>query len=152
VRALIQRVGPAAVRAGGEVVGAIDDGLLVLVGVGLGDGPDEARWLARKVATLRVFTGADGRMRHDVREHGGGVLVVSQFTLFGDLRKGNRPSFTAAAPPHAAEPLVGDVARLLREDGLTVAEGAFGAAMEIDALLAGPVTIWIDTAERGGSN
>jgi D-aminoacyl-tRNA deacylase len=150
VRALIQRVRRAAVSAGGETVGAIDDGLLVLVGVGIGDGRDEAGWLGRKVATLRVFAGADGRMRHDVREHGGGVLVVSQFTLFGELRKGNRPSFTDAAPPEVAEPLVGEVARHLREAGLTVAEGAFGAAMEIDVLLAGPVTIWIDTAERSG--
>lgn len=144
MRALVQRVGRAAVRADGALVGEIGHGLLALLGVGHGDDEAGARWMAGKIARLRVFPGDDGRMRRSVGDVGGGVLVVSQFTLYGDVRGGNRPSFTAAAEPGTAERLVDLVGAELRALGVGVAEGRFGAAMTLDVVLDGPVTILID--------
>jgi D-aminoacyl-tRNA deacylase len=150
VRALAQRVTHAEVRVAGEVTGSIEHGLLVLLGVGHEDGADEARWIGDKLAALRVFADEAGRMNRSVRDVGGSVLLVSQFTLYADVLRGNRPSFVAAADPERARPLVDAVAAQLRASGLRVAEGVFGAAMAVASVNDGPVTIWIDTDARGG--
>jgi D-aminoacyl-tRNA deacylase len=148
VRALAQRVARAEVRVAGDVVGTIGPGLLVLVGVATADGEGDARRLGDKLAALRVFADANGRMNRSVLDAGGAVLLVSQFTLYGDVWRGNRPSFVRAAPPEHAAPLVHAVAERLRAAGLSVAEGVFGASMAVSSVNDGPVTIWIDTAER----
>ena len=145
MRAVIQRVSRAAVRVDGVPVGAIGRGFLVLLGVTHADGRAEAEWLARKVAGLRVFEDDAGKMNLGLSEVGGDVLVVSQFTLYGDARKGRRPSFTDAARPEQAEPLVDYFASRLREEGLQVETGVFGAVMEVELVNDGPVTLWLDT-------
>ena len=147
MRAVVQRVARAAVRVGSEVVGSVDRGLLVLVGVAQGDGDEEARWMADKVAGLRIFEDDAGKMNRSVADVGGGVRVVSQFTLLGDARKGNRPGFTAAAPPEAANALYERVCGLLREKGLHVATGVFRADMQVELVNDGPVTILLDSAK-----
>jgi D-tyrosyl-tRNA(Tyr) deacylase len=147
MRMVVQRVTRAAVRVGGEIAGEIGRGLLVLLGVAAGDGEAEARWCADKVAGLRVFEDAAGKMNRAVAEVGGAVLVVSQFTLLGDARKGNRPSFTAAAPPEAANALYERTCALLRERGLSVATGVFRAEMQVELVNDGPVTILLDSAK-----
>lgn len=147
MRAVIQRVSRAAVTVDGEVVGAIGGGFLVLVGVGHGDGSGDVAALADKLAGLRVFPDDDGKMNRSVTEVGGSVLVVSQFTLLGDVRRGRRPSFTAAAPPQVAEPLVVEFVALLEERGIGVATGRFGAMMEVELVNDGPVTILIEVAD-----
>jgi D-tyrosyl-tRNA(Tyr) deacylase len=134
------RVAWARVLADGEPTGEIGPGLLVLVGVTHGDGAEEARWLAAKVAGLRVFNDDGGRMNRSLAEVGGGALVVSQFTLYGDARRGRRPSYTAAAPPELA------VADALAGEGVPVARGRFGAAMRVESAGDGPVTILLDSA------
>jgi len=141
MRAVIQRVSRAAVRVDGAVVGEIGVGLLVLLGVADGDGEAEAERLAAKVARLRIFADDLGRFDHSVLDVGGAVLVVSQFTLLADTAKGNRPSFTAAAPPAEAERLYERFSAALRELGLTVEQGEFGAMMEVELVNDGPVTI-----------
>jgi D-tyrosyl-tRNA(Tyr) deacylase len=146
MRAVVQRVSRAAVRVEGRAVGEIGPGLLVLLGVAAGDGEDQARWMADKLAALRIFEDAAGKMNRSVAEAGGGLLVVSQFTLLGDARKGNRPSFTGAAPPEPASALYERVCALLREKGLPVAQGVFRAHMEVELVNQGPVTILLDTA------
>jgi D-tyrosyl-tRNA(Tyr) deacylase len=145
MRAVVQRVSRAEVRVEGHAVGAIGRGLLVLLGVELGDGDDSARLLADKVAALRIFEDDAGKMNRAVAEVGGELLVVSQFTLLGDVRKGNRPSFTAAAPPEQADALYQRTCELLREKGLRVATGVFRAHMEVELVNDGPVTILLDT-------
>ena len=141
----MQRVAWAEVTVDGVAVGRIERGLLALVGVGPDDGDRTAQALADKLAALRVFPDERGRMHHSVAAVGGGVLVVSQFTLFGDVTRGNRPSFTAAADPAVAEPLVAAVAAHLRQaHSLPVAEGRFGAAMAVASLNDGPVTLVLD--------
>jgi D-aminoacyl-tRNA deacylase len=147
LRAVVQRVSRAAVRVEGLTVGAIGRGFLVLLGVTHADGRAEAEWLARKVAGLRVFEDDAGKMNLGLTDVGGEVLVVSQFTLYGDVRKGRRPSFTDAARPEQAEPLVDYFASRLREEGLRVETGVFGAMMEVALVNDGPVTLWLDTAE-----
>ncbi len=144
MRAVVQRVTRAAVRVGGETVGEIGRGLLVLVGAAAGDGPADAAALADKLAGLRIFPDDEGRMNRSVVEAGGAVLVVSQFTLCGDVRRGRRPSFTEAAAPEAAEPLVDLVAAHLHAAGVPCATGRFRAHMEVDLLNDGPVTLVID--------
>ena len=144
MRAVVQRVTRAAVRVGGGTVGEIGRGLLVLVGAAAADGPDDAAALAGKLAGLRIFPDDEGRMNRSVVEAGGAALVVSQFTLCGDVRRGRRPSFTEAAPPEAAEPLVDLVAAHLRAAGVPCATGRFRAHMEVDLLNDGPVTLVID--------
>lgn len=147
MRAVVQRVQRASVSVDGEQVGAIDHGLLVLVGVGVGDGEGEAAWLAEKIATLRIFADGEGRMERSVQGVGGGVLVVSQFTLYGDARKGRRPSYTGSAPPEVAEPLVEQVVELLRAKDLSVATGRFRAMMQVESINDGPVTILLDSSK-----
>ena len=148
MRAVISRVAWARVVADGELTGEIGPGLLVLVGVTHDDTEADAAWLAAKVAGLRVFGDDQGRMNRSLEEVGGGALVVSQFTLYGDARKGRRPSFVAAAPPDQAAPLVEAVAKALAGEGITVAAGRFGAAMLVESAGDGPVTILLDTADR----
>jgi D-tyrosyl-tRNA(Tyr) deacylase len=146
MRAVISRVAWARVVADGEQTGEIGPGLLLLVGVTHGDGEAEARWLAAKVAGLRVFDDDAGRMNRSLLEAGGGALVVSQFTLYGDARKGRRPSYVAAASPEQAAPLVEAVAAALVASGVPVARGRFGAAMRVESAGDGPVTILLDSA------
>ncbi len=145
MRAVVQRVSRAAVRVDGAVTGAIERGLLVLLGVATGDGEAEARWIADKVAQLRIFEDQAGKMNLSVEDVRGGVLVVSQFTLLGDARKGNRPSFVAAAPPDRASALYERVSALLRERGLPLAQGVFRAHMDVELTNDGPVTILLDS-------
>lgn len=148
VRAVVQRVLEAAVTVDGSVAGAIGPGLMVLVGVAADDDRSDAAALADKLAVLRIFRDEAGRMNRSVSEVGGSVLVVSQFTLFGEARRGRRPSFTAAAPPEQAEPLVEEVMEGLRRAGVPVAAGRFGAAMRVSLVNDGPVTLVLET--RGG--
>lgn len=148
MRAVIQRVREASVSVEGREVAAIGPGLLILLGVGQADTVEGARWLAGKVAALRIFEDAEGKMNRSVQEVGGAALVVSQFTLYGDARKGRRPSFTGAAPPEAAVPLLRVFVGDLRERGLPVQEGVFGAKMQVHLVNDGPVTILLDTADR----
>ena len=133
----------------GEVVGCIAHGLLVYLGAGKGDVPQDAQWMANKLAALRIFEDDAGKMSRNVQQVSGAVLVVSQFTLYGDMRRGNRPSFDEAAPPEAARELVDAVCSALRASGLTVQTGRFGAAMHVHADVDGPVTILLEG--RGGS-
>jgi D-tyrosyl-tRNA(Tyr) deacylase len=146
MRAVVQRVSRAEVRVEGRVVGAVGRGLVVLLGVAAGDGEQEARHLADKVAALRVFEDAAGKMNLAAGEVGGAVLVVSQFTLLGDARKGNRPSFVAAAPPEVANALYQRFCAMLREKGLPVETGVFRAQMEVELTNDGPVTLLLDSA------
>lgn len=148
MRAVAQRVTRARIAVAGEVVGEMGAGLLALVGVARGDGPAEAAELARKLVHLRVFPDAEGRMNASLQEAGGTLGVVSQFTLLGDARKGRRPSWTEAAPPDQAEPLVEAVCAEARALGVPVVSGRFRAAMAVELLNDGPVTILLDTARR----
>jgi D-tyrosyl-tRNA(Tyr) deacylase len=145
MRAVVQRVSRAEVRVAGKAVGSIAKGLLVLLGVARGDGEEDARQLADKVAALRIFEDDAGKMNLAVGDVGGGVLVVSQFTLLGDARKGNRPGFIDAAAPEEANALYERVCALLREKGLGIAQGVFRAEMQVELVNDGPVTILLDS-------
>lgn len=145
MRVLLQRVKRASVTVDGEIVGAIGHGFVALVGVGHGDGEDQAQWLAKKIAGLRVFEDDEGKFNLSIKDVGGSLLVVSQFTLYADARKGRRPSFVDAAPPEVAEPLVERFAEMLRGEGLEVETGVFGAMMLVEIHNDGPVTIILDT-------
>jgi len=145
MRAVVQRVRRAAVRVEGRTVGEVGRGLLVLLGVASGDGGEAARFMADKLAALRIFEDAEGKMNRSVADAGGGLLVVSQFTLLGDARNGNRPGFSAAASPEAASALYERVSALLRAKGLPVAQGVFRAEMEVELVNDGPVTILLDS-------
>jgi D-tyrosyl-tRNA(Tyr) deacylase len=145
MKLVIQRVRHAAVRVGAETTGAIGPGLLILAGVAADSTPADVQWLARKVALLRVFDDGQGRLNKALGEVGGALLVVSQFTLYADCSGGNRPSYTAAAPPDKAEPLLDDFVRLLRELGCTVATGRFRALMQVELENDGPVTIVLES-------
>lgn len=147
MRAVIQRVSRASVTVDGQEIGAIGRGFLALVGATHSDTRAEADWLARKIAGLRLFEDAAGKMNLGLTEVGGAVLVVSQFTLYGDARKGRRPSFIEAARPELAEPLIAYFITQLRGQGLTVATGQFQAHMAVALVNDGPVTLWLDTAE-----
>jgi D-tyrosyl-tRNA(Tyr) deacylase len=146
MKALVQRVSEASVTVGEGVIGSIGRGLLVLLGVEHGDGEGHAAILARKIANLRIFEDDAGRMNRSVLDQGGSVLVVSQFTLCADVRKGNRPSFIGAAPPELANPLYGSFCDQLAAHGVSVARGEFAAHMAVRLVNDGPVTIWLDTA------
>lgn len=151
MRAVVQRVSQASVTVGDRTVGTIDRGLLVLVGVEQGDGPEDVRYIAGKIRELRIFEDpADptGRMNRSVQDVGGAVLVVSQFTLAGDCRKGRRPSFDAAAAPEIAKPLYEDVVRELEASGLRVAAGEFRAMMQVALTNDGPVTLLLDSRKQ----
>ena len=147
MRAVLQRVTRATVTIDGEAVGAIGPGLVVLVAVAQDDGPEEARRLATKAAELRIFADGEGRFNRSLLETAGAALVVSQFTLLADVRKGRRPSFAAAAAPEQASPLVDAFAGVLRELGVSVETGRFGAHMLVELENDGPVTIVLDTVE-----
>ena len=147
MRVVLQRVSCAAVRVDGEVVGQIGPGLLALVGIAANDDPETVDKVAAKVAGLRIFADADGRFNESVAEIGGGVLVVSQFTLISDVRKGRRPSFTGAARPEQAKPLVERFAAQLAAAGVPTASGRFGAMMEVELVNDGPFTVVIDSSE-----
>ncbi len=144
MRAVVQRVSEASVTVGGEVVGAIGPGLCVLVGVTHGDGEAEADKLAGRLPKLRIFNDDEGKMNRSVLDTGGEVLVISQFTLYGEAARGNRPSYSDAARPEQAEPLVARVAERLAAQGIRVATGRFGADMDVRLLNQGPVTILFD--------
>jgi D-tyrosyl-tRNA(Tyr) deacylase len=145
VRAVVQRVSRGEVRVEGRATGSVGRGFVVLLGVAREDTEDDARGLADKVAALRVFEDAAGKMNLALAEVGGGVLVVSQFTLLGDARKGNRPSFVEAAPPERANALYEAFCAALREKGLAVGTGVFRATMEVELVNDGPVTILLDS-------
>lgn len=146
MRAVIQRVSEAAVRVDGQVVGACGPGLLVLLGVAEDDGPEQVQWMARKLAALRIFPDEEGRMNRSVVEVGGGALVVSQFTLYGDCRKGRRPSFVGAGRPEVALPLYERFCEALQAEGVgPVGRGIFGADMKVSLVNDGPVTLIVDT-------
>jgi len=147
MRAVVQRVARASVDVEGERVAAIGRGLLVLLGVARGDGEAEARRLAQKTAELRIFPDQEGRFNLSLLDVGGEALVVSQFTLLADVRRGRRPSFQEAAPPEEAAPLVEAFARHLRELGVPTQTGRFGAYMQVALLNDGPVTIVLDSKE-----
>jgi D-tyrosyl-tRNA(Tyr) deacylase len=146
MRAVLQRVSQASVTVGDEVVGAIGQGLLILLGVGVGDSYAEARLLAEKTANLRIFADEEGRFNRSLLDVGGEALVVSQFTLYADTRRGRRPSFSDAAPPEIAAPLVDIFADELRRLGVAVSTGRFGAMMRVALVNDGPVTILLDSA------
>jgi D-aminoacyl-tRNA deacylase len=147
MRAVVQRAASGRVVVDGEVVGTLDPtpGLVILVGVGPSDGANQARLLADKVAGLRIFADDQGKINLSVRDVGGGALVVSQFTLYADLRRGRRPGFTGAAPPELAAPLVERVMDELRALGILVQGGRFGAHMQVELTNDGPMTILLDT-------
>jgi D-aminoacyl-tRNA deacylase len=144
VRVLLQRVSRAEVRVEGAVVGKIARGFLLLVGFTQSDNEAQAVWMADKVAGLRLFADAEGKMNLGLEDVGGEVLVVSQFTLYGNAEKGRRPSFVDAARPEVAVPLYERLIGLLRERGLTVATGSFGAMMDVELVNDGPVTLWLE--------
>lgn len=145
MRAVVQRVRRASVRVDGATVSSIESGLLVYLGIHRNDSEETVQWIARKIAGLRIFPDGDGRFNRSVREVGGAILVVSQFTLYGDTAHGFRPSFSEAASPELAEPLYERVIALLRsEHGLPVATGIFGAMMEVESINWGPVTILLE--------
>ena len=141
MRLVIQRVSRAAVRVGGDTIARINTGFLILVGIGTNDAVLDLHRIARKVADLRVFEDEFGKMNLSLRDVNGEVLAVSQFTLYADIRKGRRPSFTAAAPPATAEPLFNAFVAALRDEGIPVSIGRFGAKMEVELVNDGPVTI-----------
>ena len=144
MRALIQRVRFGKVSVEGKTLAEIDHGLVILLGIGHGDGEAQAAFLTEKIASLRIFEDAEGKMNLSLRETGGGAIVVSQFTLYADTRKGRRPSFTEAALPDAARPLVERFVQLLREQGIPTGQGEFGADMLVEIHNDGPVTIWLE--------
>lgn len=147
MRALVQRVSQASVTVEGQVVGQIGHGFLVLLGAGQDDGEAQIKQLAEKIIHLRVFEDAEGKMNCSLLDVQGALLVVSQFTLYADIRKGRRPSFIHAAAPAIAEPLVERFKEVLRSYNLTVEGGIFGAHMDVALVNSGPVTIWMDSAE-----
>ena len=151
MRALLQRVTRAGVRVDGETVGEIGPGLAILLGVGPDDTDAIADDLARRSIELRIFRDDDGRTNRSLADVGGAALVVSQFTLYADTRRGRRPGFTDAAPPELAERCYERFAAAIRAAGLTVATGSFGAEMQVELVNDGPFTIWLDSADRGPS-
>ena len=147
MRVVVQRVSRASVSVDGEIVASIGRGLLLLVGAAEGDGEEAACRLAVKCAELRIFSDAEGKFNLSLRDVGGEALVVSQFTLLADTRRGRRPSFVGAAPPEVAEPLVAAFAQAMREAGAPTQTGRFGAKMTVELVNEGPVTIVLDSAD-----
>ncbi|NBX35736.1 MAG: D-tyrosyl-tRNA(Tyr) deacylase [Planctomycetes bacterium] len=150
--AVVQRAAEASVTVHGELVGSIGRGLVVLLGVARGDSQRDAEWMSRKLAALRIFGDADGRMNLSVRDVAGGVLVISQFTLLGDASKGNRPGFANAEDPTLARGLYETVCGLLEASGLPVARGRFGESMLVTLVNEGPVTILLDSHTATGAH
>lgn len=148
MRALVQRVSRAEVRIDDRAVGAVGQGLVVLLAVRTGDTPAEAAWLADKVVNLRIFEGEGGKFDRSLADVGGALLVISQFTLYGDTHKGRRPNFGAAAPPDLAADLYDHFVAILRAGGTPVATGAFGARMAVEMVNDGPVTVMLEREAR----
>jgi D-tyrosyl-tRNA(Tyr) deacylase len=144
MRAVLQRVARARVSVAGRALAEIGPGLLILLGVGPQDGEEQARYLVEKIANLRIFEDEQGKINRSLLETGGAAIVVSQFTLYADTRKGRRPSFTDAAPPEIAQPLVERFAALLNAQGVPTQTGEFGAHMLVELANDGPVTIWME--------
>ena len=144
MRAVIQRVQQGSVMVNGQKIAAIGPGLVILLGIGPGDGEEHAAHLAEKIANLRIFEDDQGKTNRSVLDTGGEAIVVSQFTLYADTRRGRRPSFTDAAPPEIANPLVNRFAELLRAQGVPTQTGQFGAAMQVELINDGPMTIWME--------
>ncbi len=144
MRCVVQRVGSAQVSVAGETIGRIDCGLLVLVAFAPGDGETELQWMSRKLVNLRLFNDDQGRINLSLQDVGGGILLISQFTLYGDCRKGNRPSFVGSAPLEMAEVLYDRFGEILEGMWDDVAQGRFGAAMEVSLVNSGPVTVIVD--------
>ena len=147
MKAVVTRVNSASVSIDGSVCGRIGKGFLILLGVAPEDTPEKCRKLAEKILGLRVFRDENDKMNRSLADVGGGLLIVSQFTLYGDCRKGNRPSFTGAARPETAIPLYEAFIARCRESGLPVETGEFGADMKVELLNDGPVTLWMDTKD-----
>jgi D-tyrosyl-tRNA(Tyr) deacylase len=147
MRVIIQRVRRGRVTIEGRVTAEIGAGVVILLGIGMNDGEEQARFLAEKIANLRIFDDEAGKMNRSLLDVDGQAIVVSQFTLYADTRKGRRPSFTDAAPPQIASPLVKRFADLLREQGVPTQTGEFGAHMLVDIANDGPVTIWMERQE-----
>ncbi len=145
---VVQRVRGARVEVGERLVGRIEQGLVALIAVKTGDTEDDAAYIATKLATVRIFGDAAGKMNLSVQDVGGAVLVVSQFTLYGETRKGRRPSFTKSAQPAEAEPLIAQVVRSLGDQGIPVACGEFGAMMQLSLVNDGPVTVILNSENR----
>jgi D-aminoacyl-tRNA deacylase len=152
VRVVLQRVSRASVRVEDDLVGEIGIGFVLLAAAGAEDAPDEPQRLAKKIARLRVFADDDGKMNRSIEEVGGSVLLISQFTLYADLKRGRRPSWTGSAEPEVAEERIEAFRRALQAEGLTVATGRFGAHMEVDLLNDGPVTLLMEGAELGSGS
>jgi D-tyrosyl-tRNA(Tyr) deacylase len=148
MRAVVQRVKRAGVRVGKDAVAEIGNGLLVLLGVGRDDSEADSRYLAEKIGTLRIFEDSEGKMNLSVRDVGGSVMVVSQFTLFGDCTRGRRPSFIDAAAPEQAQALYAKVIEVLAQSGLPTAAGIFQASMQVELVNDGPVTILLDSKKQ----
>jgi D-tyrosyl-tRNA(Tyr) deacylase len=144
MRALVQRVINGRVSISGQTVAEIGPGLVILLGVGPQDGDEQIRYLVDKIANLRIFEDQDGKINRSILDIGGEVLVVSQFTLYADTRKGRRPSFTNAAPPEIARPIVEQFAELMESRGVPTRKGEFGAHMLVEIANDGPVTIWLE--------
>ncbi|VTS05033.1 D-aminoacyl-tRNA deacylase [Tuwongella immobilis] len=144
MRAVIQRVRSAKVEVAGEIIGEIGMGLLVLIGIHEADRPEMLTWMSDKLLGIRIFEDSDGKMNRSIQEVGGSLLVVSQFTLYGDCQKGRRPSFIAAARPEFASPMVDQLVQLLRNSGIRVETGRFGADMQVSLVNDGPVTLVLD--------
>jgi D-aminoacyl-tRNA deacylase len=148
MRAVVQRVAEASVTVDGEIVGRIGRGFLVLLGIAHADGEKEATWLARKIVGLRIFEDAEGKMNLGLSDVGGSVLAVSQFTLYGDARKGRRPSFIEAARPEHAQPLYAYFCDEVAREGIPVERGVFQAEMKVALINDGPVTLWLETEKN----
>jgi D-aminoacyl-tRNA deacylase len=147
MRAVVQRVNRAAVMVKETQCGAIDEGLVVLLGISGTDRPADTEWLIDKVINLRIFADQQGKMNLSLQDIAGGMLIISQFTLFGDCRKGRRPGFSRAAPPEIAEPLYRQFVDGVARTGITTATGVFGAAMAVELVNDGPVTLLLDSAK-----
>ena len=147
MRALLQRVTHAGVTVDGQIVGEIGHGLLILLGIGHGDGDTQTKTMSEKIVHLRIFEDDEGKMNRSLLDIGGEALVVSQFTLYADTRRGRRPGYTDAAPPALAEPLVERFKEAIASYGVKVASGVFGAYMQVELLNDGPVTIWLDSEQ-----
>ena len=148
MRAVVQRVSRAAVRSDGETAGAIGPGLVVFLGIQGNDGPDQIEWMADKLIHLRIFADEEGKMNRSLLDIGKEMLIVSQFTLYGDCRKGRRPGYSGAAPPIVAEPVYRRFVEEVRKRGIVAATGRFQTAMEVELVNDGPVTLLIDSEKR----
>lgn len=148
LRSVVQRVTRASVQVEGETVGRIGAGLLILFGVGEDDGPSDLDWIIDKIVGLRIFEDEEGKMNRSVQDTGGEILMVSQFTLYGDCRKGKRPSFSTAAPPEQAKGLFEQAVKKVREFGIHVETGVFQAEMQVELVNDGPVTLLIDSEKK----